>query len=143
MTASVQKKHRRRNLQKKKKRWKCDSFYCRTLSGSRQGRYVAHDLPVLLKKTLLLKVTPPGLYHSLCYWISGILHVFSDDELLTPPPPRERLSYTRYQLELLNGIYLSVRYPNSVQKQLIAKRVGISREQVKVSHLLSQCFSLL
>ncbi|XP_070180372.1 uncharacterized protein [Littorina saxatilis] len=55
-----------------------------------------------------------------------------DDELLTPPPPRERLSYTRYQLELLNGIYLAVRYPNSVQKQLIAKRVGISREQVKI-----------
>jgi hypothetical protein len=51
----------------------------------------------------------------------------------TPPPPRERLSYTRYQLELLNGIYAKVRYPNSSQKQLIAKRVGITREQVKVS----------
>ncbi|KAL3873556.1 hypothetical protein ACJMK2_036655 [Sinanodonta woodiana] len=50
----------------------------------------------------------------------------------TPPPPRERLSYTRYQLQLLNGIYNQVRYPNSIQKQLIAKRVGITREQVKV-----------
>ncbi|KAK3580381.1 hypothetical protein CHS0354_001499 [Potamilus streckersoni] len=50
----------------------------------------------------------------------------------TPPPPRERLSYTRYQLQLLNGIYSQVRYPNSIQKQLIAKRVGITREQVKV-----------
>ncbi|KAK3092779.1 hypothetical protein FSP39_007141 [Pinctada imbricata] len=50
----------------------------------------------------------------------------------TPPPPRERLSYTRYQLELLNGIYNHVRYPNSTQKQLIAKRVGITREQVKI-----------
>ena len=70
-------------------------------------------------------------------WWTPVL--FSDDELLTPPPPRERLSYTRYQLELLNGIYISVRYPNSVQKQLIAKRVGISREQVKVSRLLFLC----
>lgn len=52
----------------------------------------------------------------------------------TPPPPRGRLSYTRYQLELLNGIYQEVRYPNTVQKQLIAKRVGITREQVKVCY---------
>ncbi|XP_033736164.1 homeobox-leucine zipper protein ROC4-like [Pecten maximus] len=50
----------------------------------------------------------------------------------TPPPPRERLSYTRYQLEMLNGIYIRVRYPNSTQKLLIAKRVGITREQVKI-----------
>ena len=62
--------------------------------------------------------------------------VLTDDELLSPPPPRERLSYTRYQLELLNGIFDAVRYPNSVQKQLIAKRVGISREQVKVGKRL-------
>ena len=57
---------------------------------------------------------------------------FAEDRPFTPPPPRERLSYTRYQLELLNGIYDEVRYPNSTQKQLIAKRVGITREQVKV-----------
>ncbi|BFZ07966.1 hypothetical protein BsWGS_11005 [Bradybaena similaris] len=50
----------------------------------------------------------------------------------TPPPPRERLSYTRHQLEMLNGIYEEVRYPNSTQKQLIAKRIGITREQVKI-----------
>ncbi|XP_059163690.1 uncharacterized protein LOC131946780 [Physella acuta] len=50
----------------------------------------------------------------------------------TPPPPKERLSYTRYQLALLNGIYQEVRYPNGTQKQLIAKRVGITREQVKI-----------
>ncbi|KAI8788692.1 homeotic protein proboscipedia [Biomphalaria glabrata] len=59
----------------------------------------------------------------------------SDDEdyrPFTPPPPRERLSYTRYQLALLNGIYQEVRYPNGTQKQLIAKRVGITREQVKI-----------
>ncbi|XP_025103631.1 homeotic protein ocelliless-like isoform X2 [Pomacea canaliculata] len=55
-----------------------------------------------------------------------------DSRPFTPPPPRGRLSYTRYQLELLNGIYQEVRYPNTVQKQLIAKRVGITREQVKI-----------
>ncbi|XP_071081467.1 homeobox protein NOBOX-like [Haliotis cracherodii] len=57
-----------------------------------------------------------------------------DDEYrpFTPPPPRERLSYTRYQLELLNAIYSRVKYPNSTQKQLIAKRVGITRDQVKI-----------
>ncbi|WAR19964.1 OTX5-like protein, partial [Mya arenaria] len=55
-----------------------------------------------------------------------------EDRPFTPPPPRERLSYTRYQLELLNGIFLEVRYPNSTQKQLIAKRVGITRDQVKI-----------
>ena len=30
---------------------------------------------------------------------------------------------------------MEVRYPNSMQKQLIAKRVGITRDQVKVCHL--------
>ena len=53
---------------------------------------------------------------------------------MTPPPQRERFSYTRYQLELLNTIYMEVRYPNSMQKQLIAKRVGITRDQVKVCY---------
>ncbi|CAI9724814.1 homeobox Mix.2-like [Octopus vulgaris] len=46
--------------------------------------------------------------------------------------PRERLSYTRHQLQLLNGIFERLRYPNSIQKQIIARRVGINREQVKV-----------
>ncbi|GFS12550.1 homeobox protein ceh-37 [Elysia marginata] len=67
---------------------------------------------------------------------SGVTHNSDEEDddyrPFTPPPPRERLSYTRYQLELLNGIYLEVRYPNSTQKQLIAKRVGITREQVKI-----------
>lgn len=51
---------------------------------------------------------------------------------VSPPPSRERFSFTRYQLELLNGIYTKIRYPNSMQKQLISKRVGITRDQVKV-----------
>ncbi|XP_074655008.1 uncharacterized protein LOC141908738 [Tubulanus polymorphus] len=59
---------------------------------------------------------------------------------VTPPLPqqkpqrknRERVSYTRYQLEILNHIYESVKYPNTVQKQILAHRLGIKREQVKI-----------
>ena len=61
---------------------------------------------------------------------------------VSPPPPKERFSYTRYQLELLNGIFDDVKYPNSVQKQLIAKRVGITRDQVKVGPRSLQCEKL-
>lgn len=43
-----------------------------------------------------------------------------------------KLSYTPYQLELLNSIYDDMKYPNSVQKTLIAKRIGITRDQVKI-----------
>ena len=43
-----------------------------------------------------------------------------------------KLSYTPYQLELLNSIYKDMKYPNSVQKTLIAKLIGITRDQVKV-----------
>ena len=46
---------------------------------------------------------------------------------------KERLSYTRYQTLLLNDIFASIHFPNTKQKQLIAKRVGISKDQVKVS----------
>lgn len=43
-----------------------------------------------------------------------------------------KLSYTVYQLELLNAIYIDMKYPNSVQKTLIAKLIGITRDQVKI-----------
>lgn len=43
-----------------------------------------------------------------------------------------KLSYTVYQLELLNAIYCDMKYPNSVQKTLIAKLIGITRDQVKI-----------
>ena len=66
----------------------------------------------------------PYIYVSLLLYVS--------DPPITPPPQRERFSYTRYQLELLTAIFVHVRYPNSIQKQLIAKRVGITRDQVKV-----------
>ena len=44
-----------------------------------------------------------------------------------------KLSYTLYQLELLNAIYAVMKYPNSVQKTLISKQLGITRDQVKVT----------
>ncbi len=43
-----------------------------------------------------------------------------------------KLSYTTYQLQLLNAIYIDMKYPNSVQKTLIAKLIGITRDQVKI-----------
>lgn len=43
-----------------------------------------------------------------------------------------RLTYTKYQLELLNAIYAKFKYPNQHQKQLLAKRIGITRSQVKI-----------
>lgn len=43
-----------------------------------------------------------------------------------------KLSYTVYQLELLNAIYVDMKYPNSVQKTLIGKLIGITRDQVKI-----------
>ncbi len=49
-----------------------------------------------------------------------------------------KLSYTPYQLELLNSIYKDMKYPNSVQKTLVAKRIGITRDQVKVRFLINQ-----
>jgi hypothetical protein len=43
-----------------------------------------------------------------------------------------KLSYTNFQLELLNAIYMDMNYPNSTQKTMIAAIVGITRDQVKV-----------
>lgn len=48
-----------------------------------------------------------------------------------------KLSYTVYQLEILNDIYKEMKYPNSVQKTMIANIIGITRDQVKVNkHIL-------
>jgi hypothetical protein len=44
-----------------------------------------------------------------------------------------KLSYTVYQLEILNDIYKEMKYPNSVQKTMIANIIGITRDQVKVN----------
>jgi hypothetical protein len=43
-----------------------------------------------------------------------------------------KLCYKMDQLELLNAIYSEMKYPNSVQKTMIANIIGISREQTKV-----------
>ena len=43
----------------------------------------------------------------------------------------EKLCYTIEQLDLLNAIYNEIRYPNSVQKTMIANIIGINREQTK------------
>lgn len=47
-------------------------------------------------------------------------------------PNTTKLSYTAFQLEVLNAIYSESKYPNSVQKTDIARLVGITRDQVKV-----------
>ena len=44
-----------------------------------------------------------------------------------------RLQYTGRQRWLLNEIYQHVPYPNSVQKNVIADRVGATREQIRKS----------
>lgn len=43
-----------------------------------------------------------------------------------------KLCYKIDQLELLNAIYNEMKYPNSVQKTMIANIIGITREQTKV-----------
>lgn len=43
-----------------------------------------------------------------------------------------KLNYRDDQLILLNSIYIEFKYPNSVQKTIIAKRIGITRDQIKV-----------
>lgn len=48
-----------------------------------------------------------------------------------PNTTTEKLCYTIEQLDLLNAIYNEIRYPNSVQKTMIANIIGINREQTK------------
>ena len=42
-----------------------------------------------------------------------------------------RLQYTLRQRWLLNEVFEYVPYPNSVQKNVIADRIGASREQIR------------
>lgn len=62
------------------------------------------------------------------------MNKFAEDNCKYSPlqMARARFSYTRYQLDLLNGIFDHIRYPNSIQKEIIARRVGITSVQVKV-----------
>lgn len=43
-----------------------------------------------------------------------------------------RLQYTNRQRWLLNEIFENVPYPNSVQKNVIADRIGATREQIRM-----------
>ncbi|CAF0836855.1 unnamed protein product [Rotaria sordida] len=57
---------------------------------------------------------------------------------LSPPLPRSttnlpnRLQYTIRQRWLLNEIFEHVPYPNSIQKNVIADRIGATREQIRI-----------
>ena len=42
-----------------------------------------------------------------------------------------RLQYTVRQRWLLNEIFEQVPYPNSIQKNVIADRIGATREQIR------------
>lgn len=46
--------------------------------------------------------------------------------------PQNRANYTRHQLIMLNEIFKKHKYPNSVQKTLIAKYIGVSRDQIRI-----------
>lgn len=46
--------------------------------------------------------------------------------------PQNRANYTRHQLVMLNEIFKEHRYPNSLQKTLIAKYIGVSRDQIRI-----------
>ncbi|CAF1044246.1 unnamed protein product [Adineta ricciae] len=56
----------------------------------------------------------------------------------SPPMPRtsanapNRLQYTLRQRWLLNEVFEYVPYPNSIQKNVIADRIGASREQIRI-----------
>lgn len=69
-------------------------------------------------------------------------HVYSSDECVPQPPsssgsaammaPQNRANYTRHQLIMLNEIFREHKYPNSLQKTLIAKYIGVSRDQIRI-----------
>jgi hypothetical protein len=65
-------------------------------------------------------------------------HLYSSDEFIIPPSsstmmlPINRANYTRHQLVMLNEIFKKHKYPNSLQKTLIAKYIGVSRDQIRI-----------
>ncbi|CAF0804576.1 unnamed protein product [Adineta steineri] len=46
--------------------------------------------------------------------------------------PQNRANYTRHQLVMLNEIFKKHKYPNSLQKTLISKYIGVSRDQIRI-----------
>jgi hypothetical protein len=65
-------------------------------------------------------------------------HLYSSDDFIIPSSsstmmlPQNRANYTRHQLVMLNEIFKKHRYPNSLQKTLIAKYIGVSRDQIRI-----------
>ncbi|CAF3344025.1 unnamed protein product [Rotaria sp. Silwood1] len=64
-------------------------------------------------------------------------HIYSSDDFITPSSttmmlPQNRANYTRHQLVMLNEIFKKHKYPNSLQKTLIAKYIGVSRDQIRI-----------
>jgi hypothetical protein len=66
-------------------------------------------------------------------------HLYSSGDFITSSSssstiilPQNRANYTRHQLIMLNEIFKEHKYPNSLQKTLIAKYIGVSRDQIRV-----------
>ena len=65
-------------------------------------------------------------------------HLYSSsDFIMSSSPsammlPQNRANYTRHQLIMLNEIFKKHKYPNSLQKTLIAKYIGVSRDQIRI-----------
>ncbi|CAF0737494.1 unnamed protein product [Rotaria sordida] len=64
-------------------------------------------------------------------------HIYSSDDFIIPSSttmmlPQNRANYTRHQLVMLNEIFKKHKYPNSLQKTLIAKYIGVSRDQIRI-----------
>ena len=65
-------------------------------------------------------------------------HLYSSNDFIIPSSsstmmlPQNRANYTRHQLVMLNEIYKKHKYPNSLQKTLIAKYIGVSRDQIRI-----------
>lgn len=65
--------------------------------------------------------------------------LYSSDEYCHPSSststmmlPQNRANYTRHQLVMLNELYKKLPYPNSLQKTLVAKYIGVSRDQIRI-----------
>ncbi|UJR33884.1 hypothetical protein I4U23_021305 [Adineta vaga] len=58
--------------------------------------------------------------------------IISSSSSSTMMLPQNRANYTRHQLVMLNEIYKKHKYPNSLQKTLIAKYIGVSRDQIRI-----------
>ena len=51
---------------------------------------------------------------------------------ISPPPRRMRVAYTPSQLHVLDAVFHEEPYPNIIQRRVLAKRIGITQDQVKV-----------